>query len=75
MDHARTLVDFVVIDMPGSWSLLHNKMLAMSERVGLVATPSLNSFQVLRNILDLSSKLRSNLPPQDLILNRWSAAT
>lgn len=75
LDHARTLVDFVVIDMPGSWSLLHNKMLAMSERVGLVATPSLNSFQVLRNILDLSTKLRSNMPAQDLILNRWSAVT
>lgn len=75
LDHARTLVDFVVIDMPGSWSLLHNKMLAMSERVGLVATPSLNSFQVLRNILDLSTKLRSNMPAQDLILNRWSGVT
>lgn len=75
LDHARTLVDFVVIDMPGSWSLLHNKMLAISERVGLVATPTLNSFQVMRGILDLSAKLRSSLPPQDLILNRWSAAT
>jgi pilus assembly protein CpaE len=75
LDHARTLVDFVVIDMPGSWSLLHNKMLAMSERVGLVATPTLSSFQVMRNILDLSAKLRTNLPAQDLVLNRWSTTT
>lgn len=72
LDQARSLADFVVVDMPGSWSLLHNKMLAMSERVSLVATPTLASYQALRNVLELSGKLRTSLPAPDLILNRWS---
>jgi hypothetical protein len=29
----------------------------------------------MRNILDLSAKLRTNLPAQDLVLNRWSTTT
>lgn len=75
LDQARSLVDVVVIDMPGSWSILHNKLLAMSEHVQLVAVPTLGSFQVLHNIEELSTKLRVNLPPADIILNRWTAAS
>lgn len=73
LDQARSLVDVVVIDMPSSWSMLHNKLLAMSEHVQLVAVPTLGSFQVLHNIEELSAKLRVNLPPADIILNRWTA--
>ena len=74
LDHARTLVDFIIIDMPGGWSLLHNKILAMSEHVQIVATPTLGSFQNLYNIEEQTKKLRRNLPEADVILNRWSPA-
>lgn len=75
LDQARSLVDIIVIDMPSSWSMLHNKLLAMSEHVQLVAVPTLGSFQVLHNVEDLSAKLRVNLPPADIILNRWTPAS
>jgi pilus assembly protein CpaE len=75
LDQARSLVDVVVIDMPGSWSILHNKLLAMSEHIQLVAVPTLGSFQVLHNIEELTKKLRVNMPPADIILNRWTAAS
>jgi pilus assembly protein CpaE len=72
LDQARSLVDFVVVDMAGGWSLLHSKMLAMSEHAVLVSFADLGSFQVLHAIEDLSTKLRQNLPPADIVLNRWS---
>lgn len=73
LDQARSLVDFVVIDMPSSWSLLHNKLLASSEHIQLVAIPSLGSFQMLHNVEELATKLRINLPPADIVLNRWTS--
>lgn len=71
LDHARTLVDYIVIDMPGSWSLLHNKIMAISEHVQIVAAPTLNSFQSLYQIEEQTQKLRTNLPTADIILNHW----
>lgn len=72
LDQARTLVDFIVIDMPSGWSALHAKLLTMSERVQLVAVPTLGSFQMLHNIEEMADKLRVNLTPSDVILNRWT---
>jgi len=74
LDQARTLVDFVVIDMPTGWSLLHSKLLAMSEHALLVAMADLGSYQTLRNIEAMAGKLRQNMPPANVILNRWTAA-
>lgn len=74
LDQARTLVDFVVIDMPTGWSLLHSKLLAMSEHALLVAMADLGSYQNLRNIETVASKLRQNMPPANVILNRWTPA-
>lgn len=75
LDQARTLADFIVIDMPGGWSALHAKLLTMSELVQLVAVPTLGSFQTLHNIQEMADKLRANLPPADVILNRWTPAS
>jgi pilus assembly protein CpaE len=72
LDQARSLVDFVVIDLAGGWSVLHSKLLAMSEHAMLVSYSDLGSFQVLHAIEELSSKLRQNLPPADIVLNRWT---
>jgi pilus assembly protein CpaE len=75
IDQARTLVDFVVIDMPTGWSLLHSKLLAMSERALLVTMTDLGSYQTLRNVETMAGKLRQSLPPADVILNRWTPAS
>lgn len=75
MDHARLLVDFLVIDMPSGWSPLHSRLLAMSERVALVAQPDLGSFMVMHNVQKLAQSSRQNLPPIDILENRWSEAT
>jgi len=75
LDQARTLVDYIVIDMPGGWSALHSKLLTMSELVQLVAVPTLGSFQALHNIEEMCAKLRANLPPADIVLNRWTPAS
>lgn len=72
LDQARSLVDFVVIDMAGGWSVLHSKLLAMSEHAVLVSFSDLGSFQVLHAIEELATKLRQNLPPADIVLNRWT---
>lgn len=74
LDQARTLVDFVVIDMPTGWSLLHSKLLAMSERALLVTMADLGSYQTLHNIELLAGKLRQNLSAADVVLNRWTPA-
>lgn len=74
LDQARTLVDYVVVDMPTGWSLLHSKLLAMSEHALLVSMADLGSYQTLHNIETMASKLRQNLPAADVILNRWSPA-
>ncbi|MEN8684630.1 hypothetical protein [Marivita sp.] len=75
IDQARTLVDYVVIDMPTGWSLLHSKLLAMSERALLVTMTDLGSYQTLRNVETMAGKLRQSLPPADVILNRWTPAS
>lgn len=72
LDQARTLADYVVVDMPSGWSLLHSKLLAMTEHAVLVTAPSLGSFQTLNNIENLARKLRQNLPPGDVVINRWT---
>ena len=74
LDQARTLVDFVVIDMPTGWSPLHGKLLAMSERALLTTMADLGSYQTLHNIETAAGKLRQNLPPADVVLNRWTPA-
>ena len=74
LDQARTLVDYLIVDLPGGWSGLHSKLLAMSEQAILVATTDLGSFQTLHNVEDLATKLRQNLPPAHVVLNRWSPA-
>lgn len=75
LDQARSLADYLVIDLPGGWSLLHSKFLAMSEHALLVSCADIGSFQQLQNIELLAKKLRQNLPPVDVVLNRWSPAT
>lgn len=75
LDQARTLVDYVVVDMPTGWSLLHSKLLAMSEHALLVSMADLGSYQTLHNIETMAGKLRQNLPAADVILNRWSPAS
>lgn len=75
LDQARLLVDYVVIDLPGGWSSLHSRMLAMTEHVGLVAQPDLRSFYLLHKVQQLAAKLREGMPPVDVILNRWTAAS
>lgn len=75
LDQARMLVDYVVIDLPGGWSTLHSRLLAMTEHVGLVGLPDLRSFHLLHRIQQLSAKLREGMPPVDLVLNRWTPAS
>ena len=75
LDQARTLSDFIIVDMPSGWSLLHSKLLAMSEHTMLVSMADLGSYQTLHNIETLAANLRQNLPPADIVINRWSPAT
>lgn len=75
LDQARTLSDFLIVDMPSGWSMLHSKLLAMSEHAMLVTMADLGSYQTLHNIESLAAKLRQNLPPADIVINRWSPAS
>lgn len=75
LDHARTLVDHVVIDMASGWSGLHSRMFSISEHAYLVANADIRSFQILRKVGELSGKLRKSMAAPDLILNRWSPAS
>lgn len=74
LDKVRSLADFVVIDMPGGWSLLHRQLLTISDHAALVVGPDLGGVQVLSAIGDLAGQHRQNLPPPDVVLNRWTPA-
>lgn len=46
----------------------------MSERALLTTMADLGSYQTLHNIETAAGKLRQNLPPADVVLNRWTPA-
>lgn len=73
VEQARRLAQFVVLDLPHGWNPWIAEALAMSDRVGLVATPDLPSLRNCRVLLDLVCKLRPNDAPPEIVLNRVPA--
>jgi len=72
LDQCRSLADYIIVDMPNGWGLLHNKILAVSERLILVTNPNLSSYQKLQNTLKQVGQLRKERHPLEIVMNRWN---
>jgi len=70
LELARTLWDYIIIDLPPGWSGLHADMFATSEMALIVAKPNLSSFQAASVMMRLNESLRKTLTKPQIVLNR-----
>jgi Flp pilus assembly CpaE family ATPase len=70
MELARTLWDYIIVDLPPGWSDLHANMFAKSEMAIIVANPNLASFQSASLLMGMNHILRKTLTKPHIVLNR-----
>ncbi|APO87202.1 AAA family ATPase [Marivivens sp. JLT3646] len=70
LELARTLWDYIIIDLPPGWSELHADMFATSEMALIVAKPNLSSFQAASVMMRMNESLRKTLTKPQIVLNR-----
>lgn len=67
---ARSLWDYVVIDVPSGWSDMHAQLFATCENVVVASLPTLAGYQNTNNLLGMSVGLRKLLTSPHLAVNR-----
>jgi pilus assembly protein CpaE len=70
IDHLRTSVPFVVLDVPHVWQGWTRRTLVGADAVAIVATPDLASLRNTKNFVDLLRAARPNDAPPRIILNQ-----
>jgi pilus assembly protein CpaE len=70
IDHVRTSMPCVIVDLPHTWNNWAKQTLLSSEDIVLVATPDLASLRNAKNIMDIVRANRPNDPPPKLVINQ-----
>jgi pilus assembly protein CpaE len=75
LELARSIWDYIIVDLPPGWSELHANMFAKSEMAIIVANPNLASYQSTSILMNMQENLRKTLTRPQVVVNRISKSS